>query len=128
MELTTRFLRQFGVVLAGLSAAVALWQFFYGHASLWPWLLIALVALLLAWLAPTWLRPLARGWMWIGHWLGFVNTRLLLGLVFFLVITPVSLLFRLIGRDALALKKKQANSYWQQQDKSWPPDDFKNQF
>ena len=121
-------MRQFGVALACLLGLVVLWQFFYGHASLWPWLLMALVVLILAWLAPTWLRPLARVWMWIGHWLGFVNTRLLLGLVFFLIITPVSLLFRLIGRDVLALKKKQANSYWHEQEKTNPPESYKNQF
>ncbi len=121
-------MRQFGVGLACLLGLVALWQFYYGHALLWPWLLAALVSLLLAGLAPNWLRPLARAWMWLAHWLGVVNTRLLLGIVFFLLITPVAWLFRLIGRDALALKHKQANSYWQPQDKSWPPEDFKNQF
>jgi len=128
MELTTRFLRQFGVGLACVFGLVALWQFFYGSLLLWPWLLVALASLLSAWLAPNGLRPLAIGWMWIGHWLGFVNTHVLLGIVFFLLITPVSLLFHLIGRDALALKHKRANSYWQKQDKSWPPEDFKNQF
>ncbi len=127
MELTTRFLRQFAVVLASVFGLLALWSFFYAGV-LWLWLLAALVSLVLAWLAPNSLRPLASAWMWIGHWLGFVNTRVLLGMVFFLVITPVSLLFRMTGRDALALRHKQASSYWQKQDKSWLPDDFKNQF
>lgn len=128
MELTRRFLRQFGVVLACLLGAVALWLSFAAQLSPWPWAMAAVVALLLAGLAPSWLRPLARVWMWIGHWLGFVNTRLLLGLVFFLIITPVAFLFRLMGRDALSLKHKQARSYWQTVDKTTPPESFKNQF
>ena len=119
-------MRQFGVGLACVFALLALWASFYGSA--WPWLLLVLVSLLLAGLAPNGLRPLAKGWLWLGHWLGLLNTWILLGIVFFLFVTPVSLLFRLMGRDALALKQKQANSYWQRQDKTWPPEDFKNQF
>lgn len=128
MELTRRFLRQFGVGLACLLAAVALWQLFSAQLSPWPWALAAVVALLLAGLAPSWLRPLARGWMFIAHWLGFVNTRLLLAMVFFLIITPVAFLFRLMGRDALSLKHKRARSYWQTQEKTNSPESFKNQF
>jgi hypothetical protein len=72
--------------------------------------------------------PLYRVWMKFSHVLGYINTRLLLAAVFFLVITPLALLMRLFGRDVLALRQEKRESYWQVQDKRWLPDSFRNRF
>ncbi|SRR5258706_8006770 len=58
-------------------------------------------------------KSLYRLWMGWAFIMGTVVTRVILALLFFVVITPVALLFRLFGRDALRLKKDPtASSYW----------------
>lgn len=96
-------LRSFGLLMAGVLAPllglVLPWLFGYGW-PVWPWVASAAFgALALAW--PAGLGPVYRGWMGFAHVVGWVNTRLLLGLVFFLVITPIGLLMRLAGRDPM---------------------------
>lgn len=67
----------------------------------WPWLVGGL-AIVLAGMAPGVLRPVYRGWMAIGRALGWANTKLILGMIYFLILCPVGLIMRLIGRDPLA--------------------------
>jgi len=68
---------------------------------LWPWIVGGLPAIL-AWIAPAFLWPVYRSWMLVGRALGKVNTRLVLGVFFFLILSPVGLVMRLLGRDPLA--------------------------
>ena len=64
-------------------------------------------------LAPPVVKPLFYAWMTMALALGYVMTRVLLTIFFFLVLTPVALVFRLIGRDALHRKlDRDADSYW----------------
>ena len=67
------------------------------------WLLYTAFALLLLGLAD---NPLARWisacWLKLGEWLGFINSRLILSLLFYLVLTPVALLYRLFNKRAVA--------------------------
>jgi len=64
-------------------------------------------------LLPAVVKPLYYAWMTMAVALGFVMTRVLLTIFFFLVLTPVALFFRLIGRDALHRKlDREAESYW----------------
>jgi len=69
----------------------------------WPWLVAGVFAgtgLLL----PALLKPVYVVWMKLGHALGWFNTRLILGLVFFVMFAPLALLFRLSGRDPMRRK------------------------
>ena len=52
-------------------------------------------------LAPSILAPVHKGWMWVGHVLGWVNTRILLGIVFYGLVTPIGVIFRLMGKDTM---------------------------
>ncbi len=64
-------------------------------------------------LAPPVVKPLYYAWMTMALALGFVMTRVLLTIFFFLVLTPVALVFKVIGRDALHRKlDRDAESYW----------------
>src|SRR5262245_14682647 len=64
-------------------------------------------------LAPRLIKPLFVGWMMAVFPIGWVVSRIVLGTIFYLVFTPISLIFRIIGRDALALKPGSTNSsYW----------------
>ncbi|MBF0570139.1 MAG: hypothetical protein HQL18_05145 [Candidatus Omnitrophica bacterium] len=76
------------------------------------------------------LKPGYKGWMKVAHLIGGVISTLILGVVFFLVFTPVGLLFRIIGKDHLERKiDKAASSYWHRRSrKESPREKYLNQF
>jgi len=109
-----RRLRRFGLTVGGafvILAAFLLWK----HRPLWPAFAALGGLLALAGLAaPTVLGPLERVWMKLAGYLGWFMTRVILGLVFLLVITPVGLIMRLLGADPLKLRfDRRAASYWE---------------
>ena len=120
--------RVFGSVLACIMAALALWPLLDHNVPSLPWGIATLTLFLMTWLTPLSLTPILKVWLKFGHILGIINTHLLLGIAFFLFITPIALLFKLIGRDALALRFQQKASYWKNQNKTWSPESFKQQF
>ncbi len=63
-------------------------------------------------MAPGRLGPVQRLWMAGAHALGLFNTRILMGLVYFLMITPMGVIMRLGGRDPLDRRLKDRPSYW----------------
>ena len=97
-------LRRFGLatgaIFAGLFGLLLPWLF--GRAlPWWPWA-IAAAFWLPALIAPILLRPVYRGWMIAGGALGWVNTRIILGVVFVVVVVPIGLVMRLFRKDPLA--------------------------
>ena len=74
---------------------------------------IAAVAAGLAWLAPVAMLPVFRVWMLLARGLLWINTRILLGLVFYLVVTPLGLMMRLFGNDPMERRfDRKAATYW----------------
>src|SRR5204863_8624325 len=69
----------------------------------WPWL-IAAILWVPALIAPRTLVYLQRGWTWLGKGLGWLNTRVILSLLYFLVVVPFGLVMRLAGRDPMRRK------------------------
>jgi len=70
------------------------------------------------------LRPIYVGWMKFAFVLGWINTRLILGIFFYLILTPVGLIMRLFGRDPLHRKfDRDATTYWAKR----PPAEFKQE-
>ena len=69
----------------------------------------ALVVLILAMAVPAIFRPLALVWFALAHAIGFVSSKILLTAVFFLIVTPMGLLRRLSGKDALRLRAFKAS-------------------
>jgi hypothetical protein len=53
-----------------------------------------------------------RGWMTFAYALGYVNSRIILTLFYFLVVVPYGLISRLFGRDPLQLRQRDLESYW----------------
>ena len=76
------------------------------------------------------LRPIYIGWMKFAFVLGWINTRILLGLFFFLILTPIGLVLKLTGKDLLDLKiDRTAPSYWiKRERKPFDPKNAKQQF
>ena len=100
----TRDLRRFGLVVGGVFLLLGGW-FLFRHRPSGPYLLAVggpLVVLGLA--APRVLRLVYLGWMLLGLGLGLVMSGVLLSSLFLLVITPIGLAARLLGKDFLRLK------------------------
>jgi hypothetical protein len=95
-------LRNFGLLLGAIFALLfGALPLVRGHQPhLWAFALGA-VLWTLALLAPTALGPIHRAWTRLGMALGWVNTRIVLSLIFFLLIVPAGLVMRLFGRDKL---------------------------
>lgn len=75
------------------------------------------------------LAPLNKAWAALGQILGRLVSPIVLGLIFFCLITPVALIGRVAGRDPLRLKTRADTSYWIKREPSGPaPDSFRNQF
>lgn len=78
----------------------------------WRWELdsrpisIGIATILVAWgsIAPTTLRPIYSGWLMLGHALGWVNSRIILALLFFGIVTPTALILKLLGKDPMKRK------------------------
>jgi len=77
--------------------------------------------------APNVLTPLNKAWLSLSLFLGKVISPMVLSIIFFILITPVAVISRLFGRDALLLKKRRVSSYWIDKE-SIEPESFKNQF
>ena len=122
---TKQTYRQFGLTLAVfISLVFGLFIPWLKDSPMttWPWIVSAVLS---GWAAilPGTLGILYRPWMAIGHRLGLINTKLILGLMFYLVFTPVALFLRLMGKDAMhrTLNDKSTASYWKESPKR--PDD-----
>ncbi len=103
-ELDAKGLREFGLVTGGI-VAVLFGLFFpwliERPIPTWPWVIAGVLGI---WgiAAPTSLRPVYRGWMKFGLLLSKITTPIIMGLVFYLMITPMGLVRRLTGNDSLA--------------------------
>lgn len=93
----------FGFLIAAIFGILIPWVLGIprGQWPIWPW---GILATFLAWaaLAPETIRPIYVLWMRFGLMMSRITTPLIMGLVFFVLITPTALVFRIFGRDALA--------------------------
>ena len=121
-RLNPRELRRFGLTVAiplALLAGVGVWR---GHTIL-PAVLggLGVVLAFLGVFAPTLLGPVHTIWMKVADALGWVNTRVLLGVIYFVVMTPTGLVMRMLGRDPLDRRLKDRPSYWGQRKRAVDP-------
>jgi hypothetical protein len=122
--------KKFGLFMSTVFFGLAIYAYFQSFTN--GTMVLALIAGLLcafALVAPDQLSRLNQLWFQFGLLLGKVVSPLVLGVMFFLLITPVALVTRLLGRDALLLKKRSVISYWVDRSPPGPSgDSFKNQF
>jgi hypothetical protein len=122
--------RVFALTMAGFLTLVGLWPLARGGAPR-AWALgLAVVLLGLALLAPTTLGPLNRAWTRLGLLLQRVTNPVILGLLFYLAITPTGLVMRLLGKTPLRLRlDRAAPTYWIDRRPPGPAGDtMRNQF
>lgn len=123
--------RKFGLTFAVIFVAAGIYGLFAPWSPLIYWLcgLAGISLFLVSAIAPPLLHPLNSAWFAFGEILGRVVSPLALGVLFYALITPISVITRLFGRDELRLKRRPVRSYWVFRKTSIPdPNSFKRQF
>jgi hypothetical protein len=123
--------RSFGYVFAVVFALIGLYPLIYFTAPLWWSLAIAVAFAAVAALAPHCLGPLNRAWLAFGRLLHRIVSPLVMGAIFFLIVTPTGLIMRLRRHDLLSLRRRpDLSSYWiEREPAALPPaETLKKQF
>jgi cytochrome b subunit of formate dehydrogenase len=123
--------KKFGLLFFGIFLALALYTNSKNGATaiIGLLLLVSGFFLISSLFYQTLLTPLNKAWFMLGLALGKVVSPIVLGVIFFGLITPIALIARLMGRDELKLKKPKKSSYWSEPiGSNSDADSFKNQF
>jgi len=129
-ELDAKGLRQFGLMLAGFIAGIfgLLLPWIWGFSlPVWPWV-VGGVFLVWSLLAPTSMRPVYVGWMRVALLIGGVINRILLGTVFYLVIFPMGIIMRMMGKDPMRRKLDESKKSYRVQTKDAPREHMEKPF
>jgi len=126
----SKVLRQFSglwLVFFGGLAAARMWR---GHADGAAAALatLAIVIGVLGLIRPQAVRFLYTGWMIAAFPIGWTVSQVMLVILYFVVFTPVAFVFRMIGRDALQLRRRQVASYWTTKPRAAKAEDYFRQF
>ena len=118
--------RNFGIVFFIVFLLISIYPFLNGNdLRIWS-LLISFVFLILGLINSKILTPLNKLWFKFGLFLGKMISPLVMGFIFFIVVTPSGIIMRLMRKDLLNLKYNQKKTYWI--DKAGPKSKMKNQF
>ena len=118
--------RSFGIVFFIVFLLIALYPLINtGEFRLWS-LIISFIFLILGILNSKILTPLNKLWFKFGIFLGKIVSPIIMGIIFFFVLTPIGVLMRFFGKDVLNLKYNNKKSYWIE--KTGPKSKMKNQF
>ena len=104
--------RSFGLVFFAIFLIISIWPLLDDKdIRIWS-LIISLIFLILGILNSNTLKPLNKIWFKFGMFLGKIISPIIIGLVYFLVVTPTGFIMRFLGKDLLKLKKNKNNTYW----------------
>ena len=118
--------RSFGVVFFIVFLLIALYPVI-NHEEIRAWsLLVSLIFLVLGLINSKFLNPLNKLWFKFGLFLGKIITPIIMGIIFFLVVTPIGLIMKVLRKDLLNLRYNKNKTYWIE--KSGPKSKMKNQF
>ena len=118
--------RGFGLVFFSVFLIISLYPLIYNEdIKLWS-LFIAIIFLILGLINSKILSPLNKLWFRFGLFLGKIISPLIMGIIFFLVVTPIGFIMRLLKKDLINLKYNNNKSYWIK--KTGPKSKMKNQF
>ena len=118
--------RSFGIVFFIVFLLISIYPLInQGELRIWS-LLISLLFLILGIINSKVLSPLNKVWFKFGIFLGKIISPIVMGIIFFLVVTPIAFLMRILKKDLLNLKYNKNSSYWIE--KTDPKSIMKNQF
>ena len=118
--------RSFGIVFFVVFLLISIYPLINDENIRYWSLIISLIFLILGFLNSKLLTPLNKIWFKIGILLGIIISPLIMGIIFFLVVTPIGFLMRMLKKDLLNLKSNNNKSYWIE--KTEPKSKMKNQF
>ena len=118
--------RSFGIVFCAFFLIVSLYPLINEEPIRYWSLIVSIIFLILGILDSNILSPLNKAWFKFGLFLGKIVSPVVMGIVFFGVVTPIALILKIMGKDLLNLKKSKINSYWIT--KTGPKSKMKNQF
>ena len=118
--------RSFGIVFFVFFLLISVYPLINNESiRIWS-LVVSLIFLVLGIINANILSPLNKLWFKFGIFLGKIISPIIMGIIFFLVVTPIGLIMRLLGKDVLNLKYNDYKSYWIE--KTGPKSKMKNQF
>ena len=127
----TKEIRKFVIGLTLIFLGLSIWLYYKGQDFFyWP-MLLALSLWLMYFSNPALVKKIYKLWMIGTRSIGWINTQILLGLIYYLVLTPLGLGVKLLRRDLLNEKFDRSNdSYWQERPKILEPDieNYEKQF
>ena len=110
--------KSFGILFSIVFFLIAIWFFLEdGEIRFWA-LALAFIFLFVAFLKKKLLKPLNLTWIKFGEVLGKIIAPLVMALIFFFILTPLSFVIRIFGKDLLKLKLSKDNSYWIKREKN----------
>ena len=125
-DIKTSSNRSFGFVFFVVFFLIAIYPLLNeGNFRFWS-LIIAIIFLILGILNSKILTPLNKIWFKFGLLLGSIVSPIIMSIIFFFVVTPISFVMKILGKDILNLKRNNNNTYWVE--KSGPKSKMKNQF
>ena len=110
--------RSFGILFFIVLLVIGVWPIKNGNNPYYLILIISFIFLILGVTNSKFLTPLNKTWVKFGELLGRIIAPLVMALVYFIILTPISLLLRVFGKDLLNLKYSKENSYWIKRDKN----------
>ena len=110
--------RSFGILFFIVFLIIGLWPLKNNNDPNYIILVLSSIFLILGIINSKLLTPLNKAWVKFGEILGMIIAPIIMGLVYFIILTPISLLVRLSGKDLLKLKKNKSSSYWIEREKN----------
>src|SRR5262245_8596752 len=124
-------LRQFAGIWIVFFLAIGAYQGFYHHRQTLG-IVLAVLAVTVGAIGVMWpkaIRPIFVGWMTLAYPIGWTVSRIVLGAVFYGLFTPIAIVFRMMGRDELGLKRQpSAATYWQPKPRAADKTQYLRQF
>ena len=118
--------RSFGIVFFIVFLIISLWPLLNSNEiRIWS-LIVSIIFLTLGLINSKALTPLNKLWFKFGIFLGNIISPIVMGIIYFAVVTPIALLLKVINKDVLSLKKTKQVSYWKNKEKY--NSSMKNQF
>jgi hypothetical protein len=129
MEDSLKKLRSFGLIVGSAFGVIGVWPLLFRGQPVRIWAIsFSCFLVISALVIPTILGPVYRVWMKIGYILGWINSRIILSLVFYIVFTPVGFFMRLFKRDPLNRKFQTDAKTYRENRQPRPGSHMKHQF
>jgi len=128
-DITSKQLRSFGLIVGGIFLVIGLWPMVvYGTGYRFWALILAALLILPALVFPRSLAHVHRAWLALGHGLGWINARIILGFVFYVLVTPIGQIRRWMGKDPVGRSFRPDLSSYRIPRTTRPPSDMTKQY